>query len=95
MGKSRRRMISPKFAKKFANKFGLAAEETKAEEPEILEEVVAPIIEATVLKKPEPKKVVEAKKSAPKKPTARKPRKTTTRKPRKSAKRKTTKSKTT
>ena len=96
MGKRKRalrRLI--KFGNKFASKFGLAAEETKAEEPEAIEEVVAPIIEPPTLKKPEPIEVIKAKKPAPKKPTARKPRKAAARKPRKPAARKATKSKTT
>ena len=96
MGKRKRALRRlKKFGNKFASKFGLALEETKAEKPETIEEVVAPIIEPPTLKKPEPIEVIKAKKPAPKKPAAKKPRKTTTRKPRKPAKRKTTKSKTT
>ena len=98
MGKKKRAMRHlKKFGRKFISKFGVTLEEPKIEEPEIIEEVPAAVINVApppTLKKPEPKKVVEIKKPAPKKPATRKPRKATIRKPKKPTTRKTTKSKT-
>lgn len=58
MGKKRRRMTSPKFAKKFAAKFGLKVPEEEKEE-EAIPEVVITENEATIISEvpvePEPK----------------------------------------